>query len=56
LIILIKFLIHDWDDCEALTLTTEEDSFEVPSASYNSKFKASLSNRTITLLMEPEED
>ncbi|MFC9540745.1 hypothetical protein ACFTQ7_12760 [Lysinibacillus sp. NPDC056959] len=51
-----KFCIHDWDDDQSLTLITEEDSFEVPCTRYNSRYKANLSNRTITLLMEPEED
>lgn len=51
-----KFCIHDWDDDQSLTLVTEENSFEVPCTRYNSKFKVNLSNRTFTLLCEPDEE
>ncbi|WP_107950764.1 hypothetical protein [Lysinibacillus parviboronicapiens] len=51
-----KFCLHDWDDDQTLTLTTEEDSFEVLKNRYDSAFKVNLSNRTFTLLLQPDED
>lgn len=51
-----KFSIHDWDDDHVLILTSEEDSVEVKNNRYNAEFKLSLSNRTLTLLMDPDED
>lgn len=51
-----KFSIHDWDNDHALNLTIEKDSVEVENNRYNAAFKLSVLNRTLTLLMEPDED
>lgn len=51
-----KFSINDWDDDATLTLSTEENTFEVHKARYDTAFKVNLSNRTITVLLKPDED
>lgn len=51
-----KFAVLDWDEETILTISTKENSFEIHSSMFNLKHKANISNRTITLIHEPDED
>ncbi len=51
-----KFAIHDWDDDQILNLITEDYSIDFKANRYDLKHKVNLSNRTIHLFAEPDEE
>lgn len=51
-----RFILLDWDLDTVLILTTTENSLDIENCNYDIRHTINISDRTLTLFHEPDED